>query len=172
MLKVGDEVLIKGEVVEVMDAVPYPTKVKLGKGEDAYLFLNDEICFADKIVKTYSDGLSDAWELAKKIYDMTCTQIEKIFDVDGGFWNVVREITVEEALAKIEAYEKKKGIKVNDIVKVKDENGLGIVTAVCPTGIVYVLWKDGGCGDYEPCELEKTGRTAEGLEVLLRQIAE
>lgn len=68
--------------------------------------------------------------------------------------------------------EDKKEIKVNDIVKVKDESGFGIVTAVCPTGIVYVLWNDGGCGDYEPCELEKTGRTAEGLDLLLRQIKE
>ena len=170
MFKVGDEVLVKGEVVEVMSAVPYPTKVRFGEGEDAFVFSNDEVCYADKIVKTYADGLNDAWELAKKIYDMTCKQIEKIFDVDGGFWNVIREITVEEAIAKIEAYEKK--IKVNDIVKVKGESCIGIVTAVCPTGIIYVLWKDGGCGDYEPCELETTGRTAEGLEVLLRQIAE
>lgn len=68
--------------------------------------------------------------------------------------------------------EDKKEIKVNDIVKVKGESGFGIVTAVCPTGIVYVLWNDGGCGDYEPCELEKTGRTAEGLERLLQQIKE
>ena len=63
-------------------------------------------------------------------------------------------------------------INVNDIVKVKGERGFGIVTAVCPSGIVYVLWNDGGCGDYEPCELENTGRTAEGLADLLRQIQE
>ena len=66
--------------------------------------------------------------------------------------------------------EDKKEIKVNDIVKVKGESGFGIVTAVCSSGIAYVLWKDGGCGDYELSELESTGRTAEGLAYLLRQI--
>lgn len=61
-------------------------------------------------------------------------------------------------------------IKVNNIVRVKDEPGEGIVTAICPSGIAYVLWKDGGCGDYELSELENTGRTAEGLDLLLRQL--
>ena len=168
MFKVGDEVLIKAEITDVSDCSERPYFV----APDIY---SVNWVSEDKIIpmdKTYEQGLADSWNLLKKVYDMKCETIEQIFDVEGGFWNVIRDFTYEEALAKIEAYEKEKEIEVNDIVKVKDESGLGIVTAVCPTRIVYVLWNDGGCGDYEPCELEKTGRTAEGLDLLLRQIAE
>lgn len=172
MYKVGDEVFIKGEVVEVVNDVPYPVRVRLGSDNGGIVFTNDELCYSDKIVKTYEMGLNDAWNLLKKVYDMKCDAIEEIFGVECGFYNVIRNFTFEDCRDKIEAYEKEKEIKVNDIVKVKDERGLGIVTAVCPTGVVYVLWNDGGCGDYEPCELETTGRTAEGLDLLLRQIAE
>lgn len=63
-------------------------------------------------------------------------------------------------------------IKVNDIVRVKNEKGNGIVTAVCPSGIAYVMWKDGSCGDFELSELEGTGKAVKGLADLLRQIQE
>lgn len=62
------------------------------------------------------------------------------------------------------------GIKARSIVKVKEESGEGIVTAVCPTGVIYVMWKDGSCGDYDLPDLEDTGREAWGLELLLQQI--
>lgn len=65
-----------------------------------------------------------------------------------------------------------KKIEAKDIVKVKGEKGEGIVTAVCSSGVAYILWKDGGCGDYELSELESTGRKADGLEELLQQIKE
>lgn len=179
MYKVGDEVFVKGNVVEVMDAVPYPTRVQFGEGETAYVFSNDEVCYADKIVKTYEMGLNDAWELAKKILYGNDEQLIEIFGscIDKIYFDLTckREIincyTPQEALAKIEAYEKEKEIKVNNIVKVKGESGFGIVTAVC-SGLAYILWKDGSSGDYELSELESTGRMAEGLDLLLRQIAE
>lgn len=63
-------------------------------------------------------------------------------------------------------------IKVNDIVRVKNEKGNGIVTAVCPSGIAYVMWKDGSCGDFELSELENTGKAVNGLADLLQQIQE
>ena len=70
---------------------------------------------------------------------------------------------------------KDKEFKVNDIVRMKDELGEGIVTGICPSGVVYILWKDGSCGDFdksdlEEFEFEKTGRTAEGLDLLLQQL--
>lgn len=169
MYKVGDEVLIKGKVIEVMDAVPYPAKVKLGKDEDAYFFSNDEICFADKIVKTYSDGLKYAWELAKKIGQMDCIYLDVIFGSDEeSVWNH----TYEEALAKIEAYEKEKGIKVGDEVYGDDEpDSFGVVTLKDSFGI-YVMWKDGSSGrDTKPESLHRTGKHID-IESLLRQIGE
>lgn len=120
MYKVGDEVLIKGEVIEVMNDVPFPIKVRLGSDNGGLVFTNDEVCYADKIVKTYEQGLADAWQLAKKI----------VMDVeDGGFdsqevidvfgknrYYSFKDLTAEEALAKIEAYEEEKEIKVGDEV--------------------------------------------------------
>lgn len=168
--KAGDEVFIRATVEKVTD--DYVRIYAEGYGERSFSLANAPVEH-----KTYESGLEDAWELAKKIVlkaekgGFNYDDFVRIFGI-GYYTTLFEKMTVEEALAKIEAYEKEKEIKVNDIVKVKDERGLGIVTAVCPAGIVYVLWDDGGCGDYEPCELEKTGRTAEGLDLLLRQIKE
>lgn len=172
MYKVGDEVYVKAKVVEVDDA--YVRIRTEGYGERTFT-----VNFAGLNPKTYTQGLSDAWELAKKILYGNDEQLIEIFGscIDKIYFDLTckREIincyTPQEALAKIEAYEKEKEIKVNDIVKVKGESGFGIVTAVC-SGLAYILWKDGSSGDYELSELESTGRMAEGLDLLLRQIAE
>lgn len=163
--KPGDEVFVKAEITDISDCEERPYFVA-PDCRSIYWVSEDKIIPMDK---TYADGLSDAWELAKKILEMPHNDYVCMFG-DIYTSKMMENLTAAEAIAKIEAHEKK--IKVNDIVKVKDESGFGIVTAVCPTGIVYVLWDDGGCGDYEPCELEKTGRTAEGLDLLLRQIKE
>lgn len=172
--KVNDEVLIKVRIKD-MSYVDMMYVCELITNPDVCIRFKSpaECIFAEK---TYSDGLNDAWELARKIVmgeEDGGFDSQEVIDVFGkSRYYSFKDFTAEEALAKIESYEKEKEIKVNDIVKVKGERGLGIVTAVCPTGIIYVLWDDGGCGDYEPCELEKTGRTAEGLADLLRQIKE
>ena len=171
MFNVGDEVYVKATVVDT--------------DKDKFKNYNHKVKFADSINcewdwvsgssisdKTYTQGLADAWELAKKIYDMTCTQIEKIFDVDGGFWNVVRKITVEEALAKIEAHEKERGIKVGDEVVIDGE--YFIVTKVIkgePNTTIYGLEKDGEVICYSARQFEKTGKHID-IESLLRQIGE
>lgn len=170
--KVGDEVFVKAKIVERDSG--YGAQVQI-VGVNGLIggiwFPEEELIPADK---TYTQGLADAWELAKKIYDMTCTQIEKIFDVDGGFWNVVREITVEEALAKIEAYEKKKEIKVGDVVYYSDgeyESTKSIVTRI-HGDLIYTVYPDGSCGqEHNPSELKKTGKHID-IESLLKQIGE
>lgn len=169
MYKVGDEVLIKARIRDIRWAEMMYVCELVTNPDVCIRFKSPSECIvADK---TYADGLKDAWELAKKLESMPLEELKKVFGVCG-FYSVVKQYKIEEALAKIEAYEMEKEIKVNDIVKVKGENGFGIVTAVCATGIVYVLWNDGGCGDYEPCELETTGRTIKGLKQLLQQIKE
>ena len=116
MYKVGDEVLVKGEVVEVMQAVPYPYRVKIG--EENHLLAE---CEAVYLTKTYEQGLSDAWQLAKKIVlkaekgGFNYDDFVRIFGI-GDYTTLFEKMTVEEALAKIEAYEKEKKIKVGDEV--------------------------------------------------------
>ena len=114
--KVGDEVFIKGEVVEVMNDVPYPVRVRLGSDNGGLVFTNDEVCYADKIVKTYEMGLNDAWKLADKVYEMRNQQRYDVFGTES--LAKVMDLSPQEALAKIEAYEKGKSeIKVGDVVE-------------------------------------------------------
>ncbi len=174
MYKVGDEVLVKGEVVEVMSAVPYPTKVRLGKGGDAYVFSNDELCFADEIVKTYELGLNDAWNFAKNLIKTDHRQRNEIFGLDNscnGIRDVYERFTPQEALAKIEAYEKEKAeIKVGDVVT-RNANGFnGIVTSI-KNGDANVMYDDGSTTVWSAKNLTKTGKHID-IEGLLRQIGE
>lgn len=168
--KVGDKILLPMEIVAKEERT---IEARAEDGSNLYFSQNTIDKTAIRFTaKTYEQGSADAWKLAKKIYDMNCDAIEEIFGVKGGFYEVIRNFTFEDCRDKIEAYEKEKKIKVGNIVKVTDEGGEGIVTAICTTRIAYVLWKDGSCGDYELSELEATGRKAEGLADLLRQIAE
>lgn len=113
MYKVGDEVFVKGEIVEVIKDVPYPIKVEVCCTTVPLLFTEEELF---TVRKTYEQGLADAWELAKKIAKMSYDECRDIFG-KGGFHLVAYGFTVEEALAKIEAYEKKENeIKVGDEV--------------------------------------------------------
>lgn len=169
MYKVGDEVLIKGEVIEVMNDVPYPVRVRLGSDNGGLVFTNDEVCYADKIVKTYEQGSADAWNLLKKVYDMKCETIEQIFGVEGGFWDVIRDFTYEEALAKIEAYEKEKGIKVGDVVE--GLSGYKAVVTVIGRDRIQVMFDDGSHTEWNPKDSKKTGKHID-IESLLRQIGE
>ena len=79
----------------------------------------------------YNRGLNDAWKLTRKIggvinngaYD--CDELEKIFD-EYETYDIFDKFTYQEALAKVEEYEKKKAEEAakpvrGDIVKVTDK---------------------------------------------------
>ena len=91
--------------------------------------VNDTLAHARNIVsekdnlEAYNKGMNDAWELATKLYvDTAVVEIKKIYDIeDCEFFpleQVFKNLTPQEALAKLEAYEKEQAeIKVGDIVK-------------------------------------------------------
>ena len=162
MYKVGDEVLMKAEITKVYDN---GVVIKVGGLGEAF-FANENI----DVNKTYSQGLSDAWELARKIYNMHTADIDKIFGVNGGFYEVIRDFTAEEALAKIEDYEKEKKIKVGDVVRTIGGIIAGVVTRVNSEN-PHVVWADGATGDYMKSHLVKTGKHID-IEGLLKQIGE
>lgn len=174
MYKVGDEVLIKGEVVEVAKDVAYPIEVRLRRSTVPMLFTEEEL---ELSTKTYEMGLSDAWELAKKIVlpktegGFSYEETREIFGV-GDYIINLKKFTAEEALAKIEAYEKEKEIKVKTIVETNDGSHKGVVTRVRDKGDFFVLWDNGTSDTYEKHEVKNTGKTAESLDLLLRQIGE
>lgn len=166
--KVGDKVLIEAEIKENARAGAYKIDMLLGIRN---LWINENDIQGK--AKTYEEGLNDAWELAKKITlnaedDFSCDQVEEIFGRDS--FCVLGELTPQEALAKIEAYEESKAIKVGDVVYADDEPGsFGVVTWKYNNGI-YVMWDDGSCGDETNIEeLHKTGRHID-IEHLLEQI--
>lgn len=77
--------------------------------------------YRSTLERYYEKGLEDAWELADKIADtLTTSERAEIFGyvVNGiTVMDILRDFTPQEALAKLEAYEKSKEIKVGDIVK-------------------------------------------------------
>lgn len=71
----------------------------------------------------YNKGLQDAWKLAKKISNLPQRMIYDIFKIEDAYLlDVFEDNTYQEALAKIEAYDKEQEkIKVGDVVEHKDE---------------------------------------------------
>ncbi|MBR6538085.1 MAG: hypothetical protein IKT67_12890 [Lachnospiraceae bacterium] len=113
MYKVGDEVYVKAQVVDTDVNVfkSYNHKVQFLDSINNEWDWVSESAISDK---TYTQGLADAWELAKKIVcheeqgGMSIPCFSAIFDEYMTVEEVLASLTAEEALAKIEAYEKEK----------------------------------------------------------------
>ena len=110
--KVGDKVLIKATITEDEYGLKYPFDVTVGN-HSRFNISEDDIAS-----KTYEDGLNDAWELARKICGMTRQAWYEIFKIEDAYLaDILDDNTPQEALAKIEAYEESKAIKVGDVVR-------------------------------------------------------
>lgn len=113
--------------------------------------------------KTYEDGLNEAWECAKKIAlesfsykdALTDEELKKAF----GTFDLEKIMTnnVLDVIAKLEAYEAEKQIKVGCIVKGLSSESFGVVTK-SDKERAYVLWNDGSCGKHSQKDLTKTGK--------------
>lgn len=101
--KVGDEVFIKCKIKKIDRKKLLQLQVEFN---DGYTEWFDE----DNLIKnqnTYEQGLNDAWELAKKIYQMSEHERYEVFGVPVAFtYDILCEFTVEEALEKIKEYKK------------------------------------------------------------------
>ena len=165
MYKAGDEVLVKGAITDLHEGTDHPYFVAVNY-DSVHWVSEDKIIPMDK---TYADGLKDAWELADKLNNMKLADIVEVFGIDIAREEVFKEISPEEALAKIEAYEKEKEIKVGDVV---GSDGVYGVVARKEKGNLYVMWSDGSCGiDCNPESLYKTGKHID-IESLLKEIGE
>ena len=67
--------------------------------------------------EAYNKGLICAKEILHKVYNMTCDEMQKIFGVSGGFYSVINMFSMQDIIAKLEAYEKEKELKVGDVVE-------------------------------------------------------
>lgn len=120
---------------------------------------NNDVCNA------YNMGLNDAWELAKKIEEKLQADREKIFNL-GYSTEIFQRLTPQEALTKLEAYEKEQvEIKVGDVVRFKKNPSCEILITATSRGLNGVHLQTGEfgrkgevhsdiCKDY----IEKTGK--------------
>ena len=128
----------------------------------------DIVEFSSLIIeeKTYEDGLNEAWDFIRKIYDLKCDDIEKIFNTNGGVYGVISStIPIKDMIAKLEAYEAENQIKVGDVVTSARGGFLGVVTMIVGNN-VYILWDDGSSGIRNKKEVSKTGKNIDISSVL------
>ena len=136
-------------------------------------------CEVDKAYRNgYEKGLQDAWELAGRCISFNSDGRLKIFDTDNPYC-ILREQSYEEALARLEAYEKEQAeIKVGDVVRFKKQPSCEVLITAVSRGLNGVHLQTGEfgkkgevhsdiCKDY----IEKTGKHI-NIESLLEQIAE
>lgn len=126
-------------------------------------------------MKTYEDGLNEAWELARYI---SCTPneggkpinwIEDVFGC-GNRRDVLRKHSASEVIAKIEECENV--IKVGD--EVTDNDGWqGVVIRICSDGeYLVIMQKDGAALHWKKESFKKTGRHFPQIEEVLKQMQE
>ena len=132
--------------------------------------IDDMLAEHDLKKESYEKGLNDAWELARKIVLTTemggiCyDDFKKIFGV-GNFVSVLRTMTAQQALAKIEAYEESRAIKVWDVVKHNESKEYAIVICKCSDGKYKLLFEDSDIVKAFDSEFTKTGKTADILSI-------
>lgn len=127
-------------------------------------------------MKTYEDGLNEAWELARKIVCLPPDGGETVEWLEDTFGTartdlVLRNYSASEAIDAIENYEK---IKVGDEV-VNKYGWKKVATKTHENGAITLMDSDGNFTDYYKMELndyEKTGRHFPQIEEVLKQMKE
>lgn len=126
--------------------------------------------------KTYEEGLKDAWELAKKI---NCTNGKGGYsssELNSIFYTfdncvIMAEIPLEEIIAKVEAYEKrKKEIKVGDVVRTIPGDTKAFVIDEINEELVYIFTECGCIEEWHKKDLKKTGNQMK-VELILDAIS-
>ena len=123
----------------------------------------------------YNKGLNDAWELARKLVlsvsdgGISIKDFEIIFGAGLDYKDILKIMTPQEALAKIEAYEKSQQIQVGDVVVNINQVKL-LVTATLDNGHFEGINEYGSAYTFRADDSwKKTGRHID-IEHLLEQI--
>lgn len=168
--KVGDKFII--EVKEVIESekgtlyrADFSTLVFDDFGLDKLQKCEEETITLEEF--SYNKGLNDAWELARRIYEFTCDELEEIFGVKYGFHDLISKYTPQEALAKLKAYEDSK-IEVGDVVQF--EKQFGVVTK-CGDMFLAGVREDGIMFSWHKKDCKNTGKHID-ITSILEQISE
>lgn len=122
-------------------------------------------------MKTYEDGLNEAWEVARKIVcsdGYNWSELEDIFERRSTS-DILKTNTISEAIDAIEKHESK-------VFKVGDEvvNAIGkksVVVRVCGS-VITVVESNGIVCRWEKEDFKKTGRHFPQIEEVLKQMRE
>lgn len=160
--KVGDEVLVKVQIVEE-GIYGYGLKTP-----DGILFTAKR----DSVFPIPTMTAEEAWELARRIEMLSTKEINEIF----GYLTpveVINNFPHQEAKDMIEALEAEKEIKVGDVVIETSEAGnkyIGVVTQITSAqNSVCMAYYDGSVGITLAKRLKKTGRHI-NIDEILKQI--
>lgn len=132
----------------------------------------------NEIEEAYNKGLNDAWELAKKLWLPTSyggknsEEVMKIFGCD--YYAISKLFTPQEALTKLEAYEKEQEQKIaaGDIVTTINGECEYLVTSVqLPNTLHTVNTRNGYLQTMKISSAKKTGKHID-IQPILEQIEE
>jgi len=134
--------------------------------------------FADKVKEAYDNGLTDAWECARRLTHPRYggyrdSEQKKIFGYENSD-DVLTEYSASEAIQKIKEYEEKQKqpneFEIGDEVISKYGNK-GCVTSYDDDELC-VLYRDGTVGRLPKCTYQKTGRQFPFLVAVLNEMKE
>ena len=137
-----------------------------------------------EIDRAYQRGLNEAWEVAKKITEIPITKRAFVFDLspetDSSFFSLLKMLSVQEAIAKIKAYEKQQKqdaeIKVGDEVvlncNASYENEKAIILACDESSYPYNVLMSNGDTEWvkEDAIERKTGRHFDQIAEVLTEV--
>lgn len=160
--KVGDRFIV--EVEELVNEGKLNSLYRI-KGLNAFVFDDNWLNKLEQLPDAKPDGMTaeEVWEVARMIVlpgeygGMSTRDFHGVFGEGVGFREVLRDITPQEAKAKIDAWQAaKEQIQVGDVVSWA--NHFGVVARIGKEG-VSVLESDGIAYNIEDgVKLRKTGR--------------
>jgi hypothetical protein len=132
----------------------------------------NEGTFAAKVKEAYGNGLNDAWECAKKIYEFSGKELSEMFPKSEGI--PFYSYSTSEAITKIKEYEDKQKkadeIHIGDEICQTNSTHKYIVTAFLDNGGIFVLGDDGFTVVFTPDEIHKTGRNYP-IKAILKELS-
>ena len=170
------------EAKRVSDLTPYTApdleqvrKEAYDKGhDDATAEIgSDEQAIADK---AYQNGLSDAWEAARKIctnWVLPDSVLSEIFGMGKTIDDIMKENTASEVIAKIRVYEQEKEeIKVGDEVATDAGNRASVLYENPDGTQAFVFKSDGTAAWWTKSALHRTGRNFPEIATVLKKMRE
>lgn len=126
-------------------------------------------------MKTYEDGLNEAWELARDIITLPNSENKSltwvrhnVFKTDALF-DIILNYSASEIIEKIKEYEE---FEVGDEVVDKNEWGIkGVITKVNEK-YISIVQDNGSLSRWKRAEFKKTGRNFPQIEEVLKQMKE